>query len=179
MEEITLPSCRVWQTERVLDFKKTSDLIKWAGEQKLFWTPPTGIKINPYGHFSGQLANQIAQIEAIESQAKAYKGIADPNAANDALLRLRTMFNNIGNGTLLTSDSAGANVIVDAMRSAPEIAAVIFCSYRSDAVDLLNRGSLQTAEVVQLARFNNPATFSNTSKNDRDELARLKNLYEA
>lgn len=179
MEEITLPPCRVWQTERVLDFKKISDVIAWAGEQKDFWCPPAGMQINQYDQFGGQLANQIAQISAIESQGNGYRSAADQSSSQDSLARLRTLFTNIENGTLLTSDSVGANVIVKAMREVPGIAAIVYCSYRRDAIDLLNRTSLQTADVVQLAKFNNPATFSDTTKSERDELARLKNAYEA
>ncbi|MBS0557137.1 MAG: hypothetical protein JSR27_06965 [Proteobacteria bacterium] len=178
MEEISL-KCSAWKTGRVLEFKWISDLIAWAQEQCSFWSLPPGVRVNSYQQIGQQLDEQIRQIAAIESQAQAYKGAADSNASRDPLQRLTSLFANIERGTLLISDSEGADVIKEAITTAPDIAGIVLLSYRSDAAERLNPIGLPTALLVQFVRFNNPTIYAETSKVDRGELARLKNFYEA
>jgi len=179
MEEISLPQCKAWGTERIFTFAKIDDLAAWAQQERNFWEHSLPTNYESSNPWAPHLQNQIQQIAALASQAEAYKRAVDESSARIPKDLLSSLFNAIKSGTLLVSESRGADVVAEAIKSSPEVAALIYCSYRSDARNLVNNQGMQTLQIVRLAQFISPATYTEAAATSRDELARLKNMYEA
>ena len=123
---------------RELQFKTTRDVARWADSERSFWSDVDVQHIN--GHLSQQWQQQVGFFAGIASILQEYERRIEQNQEGEARQfndNLRSHFNRLVNGEIISSDHEYYPAIRDMARTSPRVAAMLLVAAKNDADSVL------------------------------------------